>query len=658
MQLKYIEKHFVATGSFHEMVERGVKDIPRGAGFRYSAKGEKPIEDFAIWWTDDPTIAVALIDYATPKVSKVLHKIDAERTKTLKASRAVEADIKVPAPEGLAYRPFQLAGIEFALGRENTLFGDEMGLGKTIQVIGVMNSHGAILTTLVICPATLKLNWKRELDKWLTRQPQSVEVAYANKPFPRADTVIINYDILAKFEAEIAAMKLDILVVDECHYVKNARAKRSKQVKAIKAKRRFYLTGTPIVNRPIELWSIISELDPQTFNHFWSYARRYCDAKNNGFGWNLKGASNLPELQKKLRSTIMVRRLKSEVLKELPPKVRQVIELPANGARKVVEAETKAAAKVADKLASLKAAVELAKASDDPDEYDKAVKALKTGFGVAFTEMAQVRHDTAVAKIPQVIDHIKMALEAEHKVVVFAHHHDVVDALMAEFGKVAVELTGRTSQVVRQENIDRFQNDKRVKVFIGSITAAGVGITLTAASHVIFAELDWVPGNVTQSEDRLHRIGQEGSVLVQHLVLEGSLDANMAKTLVSKQAVIDKALDSKEEVTVDKADPILPLQEPTESTSRERIRREAEKMTPKQVLATHAALKYLTTLDEDRARILNDAGFGKIDSHIGHSLASTGSLTARQAALGKRIVLKYHRQLEPGLVAAVKGEGK
>ncbi|KKL16184.1 hypothetical protein LCGC14_2498120, partial [marine sediment metagenome] len=376
MKLKYIEGHFVVTGSVQEMVYQGGKDVPKAAGFRYSAEGEQPLPKYALWWTDDPSIAVALVRYATDKAKATLHKMDDERGKAIEASRATSATLDVPAPEGLEYLPFQLAGIAYAQARPNTLFGDEMGLGKTIEAIGVINCHGAIAQVLVICPATVKLNWKRELDKWLTR-PTRVEVAYANQPFPKADIIIINYDILAKFETEIRARKLDILIVDECHYIKNQKTKRSRQVKALQADRKLYLTGTPIVNRPIELWPIISQLDPQTFNHFWTYARRYCSAKHNGFGWDMKGASNLPELQKKLRSTIMVRRLKSEVLKELSPKVRQVIELPANGARKVVEAERKALAKSEDKLAALKAAVELAKASDDPEEYAQAVRALK-----------------------------------------------------------------------------------------------------------------------------------------------------------------------------------------------------------------------------------------------------------------------------------------
>jgi len=271
--------------------------------------------------------------------------------------------------------------------------------------------------------------------------------------------------------------------------------------------------------------------------------------------------------------------------------------------------------------------------------------------------MAQVRHDTAVAKVPQVIEFVTQQVADDTKVVIFAHHHDVIDALVDAFmGNGVAKLDGRDSATNKQEAIDRFQKDPDCRVFVGNIQAAGIGITLTAASHVIFAELDWVPGNVTQAEDRLHRIGQANSVLVQHLVLEGSIDANIAKTMVSKQAVIDRALDDKTAVVLAQ-EPTSPLPPATTTTATKKaIHAEAKKLTQAQIEAVHAALKYLTSLDSDRAQVLNAAGFSKIDSDIGHSLAGTASLTARQAALGKRIVTKYHRQLEPGLVAAVKGE--
>jgi hypothetical protein len=226
-----------------------------------------------------------------------------------------------------------------------------------------------------------------------------------------------------------------------------------------------------------------------------------------------------------------------------------------------------------------------------------------------------------------------------------------MEALAAE-NIAAVSLTGDTPMQTRQDNVDRFQNGKNCRVFVGNIQAAGVGITLTAASHVIFTELDWVPGNMTQAEDRCHRIGQHDSVLVQHLVLEGSLSARMAKVLIEKQDVIDRALDRGKEVEV----PATPSREraATESVSHEKLTAIAEKLTPEQISAIHRGLQILAGWDEDHARSLNGIGFSKMDVAIGHSLANSFSLTARQAALGQKLVNRYRRQLPDEVVLAAK----
>ena len=290
--------------------------------------------------------------------------------------------------------------------------------------------------------------------------------------------------------------------------------------------------------------------------------------------------------------------------------------------------------------------MELAKGGPE-DEYKHAVEALQAGARAAFTEMAKLRHDTALAKAPHVIAHIEDALEgSEGKVVLFAHHHDVVAALAEALGAQAVVLTGETPFPARQAAVDRFQSDPACRVFIGSITAAGVGLTLTAASHVVFAELDWVPANITQAEDRLHRIGQTQAVLVQHLVLDGSLDATMARRLVDKQEVIDRALDH-----LTAQEPVLPSEEPaTASTRREKIAAEAEGLTEVQVAAIHEGLQMLAGMC-DGARLLDGAGFSKVDTRIGHALAECAVLSRRQAALGRHLLVKYRRQLPAELLA-------
>jgi SWI/SNF-related matrix-associated actin-dependent regulator 1 of chromatin subfamily A len=193
----------------------------------------------------------------------------------------------------------------------------------------------------------------------------------------------------------------------------------------------------------------------------------------------------------------------------------------------------------------LKANAAAAKKSGDETRYRAAVAELRTGMGQIFGQLATVRRETVTAKcrMPEIIAHIDDAVEQSGKVILFAHHKAAVAILAERFGKSAVQLVGDTPMPERQTAVDRFQTDPDCNVFIGSIQAAGVGITLTAASHVIFLESDWVPGNISQAEDRAHRIGQRESVLVQHLVLDGSIDGILLKRIIAKQEVIDRALD-------------------------------------------------------------------------------------------------------------------
>ena len=639
MQLRKNKSRYVFECTYHE------RKIPKTAGFLWDPEKRH-------WWTDKAVIANRLIEYATPQAKRSIEEGVRKHIESLSLSRATDANVDIPAPEGLEYLPFQRAGIAYALDRPNTLMADQPGLGKTIQAIGVINGDPSIKTVLVIVPATLKINWQREVKKWLVR-PMTIGIASGKDyPNPEPDIVIINYDILKNHRKALRARKWDCLICDESHYLKNAKAQRTKEalggrgIKPISARRILFLTGTPILNKPIELWTTLKRLDPSTWRSWKHFANRYCDAYYNGFGWDVSGASNLDELQKKLRSTIMVRRLKSEVLKELPPKRRQIIALPADGMMQTIQNEWPAMHNYTGMLENLQVAVELAKTSDNLDEYDDAVQELRNSAGLAFTEMSKARYETAMAKLPIVIEHIKNVLESEDKVVVFAHHLDVLNAIYNRFESNAVILTGETSHEDRQLAVDEFQNNPDIKLFVGSIKAAGVGITLTASSTVLFAELDWVPANMSQAEDRLHRITQTNSVLVQHLVLDGSLDASIAKTLVAKQQVLDKALDAPIEERDDFTMPVVPTDEPTtvSSTKRE-IAEEAETITQEQIETVHQGLRFLSALDPDKATQANLMGFNAVDGKIGHSLAQQVRLTPKQAVLGRKILRKYHRQL-------------
>ena len=645
----------VKRGDRYETIsEYEERHIPKAAGFRWDPTNKA-------WWTNDIAKAVQLADYASVALKGELAEFIEERERAFAASSATDADIDLPVPEGLEYLPFQKAGIAYGLKQPNILLADEMGLGKTIQAIGLINADPTIERALIIVPATLRTNWKRELEKWLVR-PTTIGIA-SGKDWPDTDIVIINYDILKNHLDAMRAQEWDILICDEAHALKNPKAQRTqyvlgkwhkdpaKRIPAIPTRRKVFITGTPILNRPIELYPLLKALDSTTWGNWRSYVTRYCDGHQTRWGWDVSGASNLDELQEKLRSTIMVRRLKADVLADLPPKRRQIMALPQNGAAPAVASEWEIMRRNEDMLEELRAAVELAKASEDEADYKAAVENLRDGARRAFEDISKARHETALAKLPAVKAHLHELLETGEKVVVFAHHLDVLHALAEEFGDAAVMLVGATSQDDRQLAVDRFQNDPGVKLFIGSLKAAGVGITLTASSTVVFAELDWTPAMMTQAEDRCHRIGQANSVLIQHLVLDGSIDAGMAQTLIEKQAVIDKALDDE---IPEKEIPVLPVEEPTTApVSRQQVVTEAESLTPEQIEAVHEGLRMLAALDPDRAAQRNQMGFSAFDGRIGHELANVSKLTPKQAALGRRLLQKYHRQLGDELLRKI-----
>jgi len=447
----------------------------------------------------------------------------------------------VPAPIGKTYLPYQLKAIRYAIGAKGTILADEMGLGKTVQAIGVINALKA-MKVLIVCPAGLKLNWKNELDEWLMA-------------IPGQDIQVISYH--AADSADVGDSEdfpFDLLIVDEAHYIKNPQARRSKAIKHIAkfAKRVLLLTGTPMENRPVELWPLLQiacpeEWDPPTNDktivpyqktthpgegaNFWSFATRYCDLKRTYFpsrgrrnsAWDFSGASNLDELRSRLRESCMVRRLKQDVLADLPPKRRQVIVLPSEG----VDDD--------DLFADL-----------SEDSYYDVISKLTAGK-VLFEEYSRRRHEQALKKVPHIIEYVNNVLEDnDGKIILFAHHQDVISKLTDAFrdmGHNPLVITGKTPVAERSSIVERFQKEKLWRVILCSIGAAGVGITLTAAQTVIFAELDPVPGRMTQAEDRAHRIGQKGSVLVQHLVSNKSLCARIAKILVKKQDVLTQALD-------------------------------------------------------------------------------------------------------------------
>lgn len=420
---------------------------------------------------------------------------------------------------------------------------------NTCQAISVIDRSGA-RNALIICPASLRINWEREVRMWLTR-PLSIGVVKGGKRgWPKADIIIINYDLLKRFDAEVKSRTWDVLVCDEAHILRNGiqtsrgqavLGSRNAGIKPIAAKRKVFLTGTPIMNRPAEIWPLIHYLDPQRWSSYPFFARRYCGADEKSL--SARGATNLEELQAELRSSVMLRREKKDVLKDLPPKTRQVLTLPSTGAENEIAAELAAYADLKNRMAELRAKFEFAQASPAPGDHKTAIAMLKANVNKARAVMARARKAVAIAKLPSLIDQLESQLENGEKIVVFVHHRVVHETIMHHFGKIAVGVLGRSGLAARQAAVDRFQTDDTVRLFVGSIMAAGVGLTLTASSHVVMGELDWTPSNIVQCEDRCHRIGAKDNVLAQWIVLDGSLDSRMAQEMMRKAEICEQALD-------------------------------------------------------------------------------------------------------------------
>lgn len=325
-------------------------------------------------------------------------------------------------------------------------------------------------------------------------------------------------------------------------------------MKEIKAYREVFLTGTPIPNRVAELWPLAdrlagwSEHDPHAHSRFKDKFCKWDNVKWDDLSefqrtqMQVNRDLALEQLQHALRATIMIRRLKADVLPDLPPKFRQVIELDPGSARAIVRNEVQFYDNWQGMLEKARAEVAALKDKNE-DDYKAAIKRLNDTVAAGWAELGKLRHMTALAKVPHVIKRLKELIEDEgQKIVCFAHHLDVIDRIRIAFGSACVWITGASSQYQRQMNVDRFQASDTIRLFIGGIHAAGEGITLTSARTAVFAESDWTPARVQQAEDRLHRIGAKDSVLIQHLCFDESLDARMMKVCIAKQELAERTL--------------------------------------------------------------------------------------------------------------------
>ena len=428
-------------------------------------------------------------------------------------------------------RPYQEIGAFWLANMQSALLGDDMGLGKTPQAaVALRDVVAPTDRVLVICPAALRVNWQRELKVWFKELTTGIA---DSDEFPKTACVIISYNGLKRWFLKLRSIKWRIIVCDEAHYMKTLDSQRTINVRGgfgkppIPTEMKWALTGTPLPNRPIEIYPVLKWLDCEFARKEVLFGTRYCGGAERDF----RGATNLPELREKL-GKIMLRRLKADVLTELPPKTRQVIDLELGEDGRAAKAEERTALR------------------DAGLTFEQVIQQLNAGTIPSNKGLiAKLRRLVGLAKVSASAEHIIETLDSVDKIIVFAHHRDVIDSLNTRVkevvnadGQYTVSLTGETPKGQRQRAIDNFQEDPNCRVFFGNITAAGVGITLTAASLVVFVERSWVPGENTQAEDRAHRYGQTRGVLIQHLVLNDSLDSYMARAVIAKQAVLDAIL--------------------------------------------------------------------------------------------------------------------
>ena len=425
------------------------------------------------------------------------------------------------------FKDFQKTGIKFLADRKRALLADDMGLGKTIQAAGVIHELKP-KKVLIVTLASLKINWMRELIEW-THDDFEYQILYKTKDIvnKQANIIITNYDLIIypPIFKQLKSIDFDILILDEAHNVSNMKAKRTQKILnneglVRNSKRIYALTGTPVRNRPKDFYVLLKVLAPEVIHPFLSYdeyAKRYCGGFYDSYGvLNDKGASNIEELSERLNS-FMLRRTKEEVLKELPPVVEKVI--PLEMTPEIIE--------VLEEEENL---------LEDINEYSP-----NSELGV----QATIRRQLGEAKLPQVFEYIENLLATENKIVIFAYHREVINHIRKYFAGYGVRcIQGGMTNQLKQMEVDLFVNDKNSRIFVGQMTAAGFGVDglQKVSNNVVFAEIDWVPGNMDQARDRLVRIGQINTVIAHYLVIPDTLEDNMMKSVISKGEVITRLL--------------------------------------------------------------------------------------------------------------------
>ena len=421
----------------------------------------------------------------------------------------------------------QKIAIEKLLANDKFILADDMGLGKTTSAVIAALESGA-KKILIVCPASLKINWQREIANYSERKSLIVEGRKWGSTF---DFYIINYDIIKNYHTTdksedsddyrlLVNENFDLAIVDEAHYISNATANRTRLLNDVldTIQKVWLLTGTPMTSRPINYFNLLKIVESPLTLNWQSYVRRYCKGYQFSVGtrkvWNTSGASNLDELRERTKNLVL-RRMKTDIL-DLPEKIVTPVFVELTS--KMYDEELEEFTRITN---------------DKKDEET---------ISVTLNRLMRIRQLIAYEKIPYTCEIIDRCLEQGKKVIVLTNFTMSLDMLHEKYKKNSVTLDGRMNKDKRQDNVDRFQNDDKIKVFIGNIKAAGVGITLTAAEVVIMNDLSFVPADHSQGEDRAYRYGQKNSVLVYYPVFENTVEKIIYNILQKKKNVIDQVM--------------------------------------------------------------------------------------------------------------------
>lgn len=436
----------------------------------------------------------------------------------------------MPRPVPFSFQKEDISKISELGGR--ALISHEMGCGKTAIALWWMSQNKA-WPALVVCPASLKWVWESEALKFIGVRAAVLESRSPPTRDPAGlrthKLLIINYDILKDWVPWLKKRGLKTLIGDEVHYVSNRGSGRSKAFRKMskEVENVLCLSGTPLTNRPSELWHILHCLRPEQYKGFFPYAQRYCQPKRKPWGMEFKGASNLQELHHRLKTGVMIRRRKADVLKDLPDKSRQVIPFDLSPDKK----------------------------KDYKQAKDNFLTWLSVNSGIhkaataqraeQIVMMGELKKLAARHKLKSVVMWARdwFAEQEDEKMVMFAWHRKALDAIERNIGVPLVRIDGSTSKRKRKLAVEQFQRDDKTKLFLGQMSAAGVGLTLTRSSTVAFAEFAWTPGLHAQAEDRIHRIGQKNAAMIYYLVAKDTIEESLAEIIQKKQETLSAVLD-------------------------------------------------------------------------------------------------------------------